>query len=90
MEIFLFHEEPNEEPIQTSKEVPVEEAQIVADHVIAIIGELDALPLAFAASLSLHPTEKDFPRHQLELFEAGEEVGLQKGLRLKVWHRKKY
>jgi hypothetical protein len=79
MEIFLFHEQTNEEAIEASEKVPVEKAEVVADHIISIIGELDALPLALAAPLAFDAAEKDFPRHQLELFEAGEEVGLNRG-----------
>ena len=81
MQVFLFHEQADEEPIEPGVQVPVEEAQIVADDVIAIVGELDALPLAFAAPLALHAAEEDLARDQLELFQAGQELRIEQGWR---------
>ena len=40
--------------------------QIVAGHVIAEVGELDALPLAFATTFPLHATSKYLASHQLQ------------------------
>src|SRR5205807_2183150 len=53
--------------------IPVEKAQIIALDVVAIVGELDALPLALAAPLAFHEAEEDLARNQLELLELGEE-----------------
>ena len=77
MQVFLLHEEAQKEPIETGVEVPVEEAEVVADDVVAVVGELDALALLLAAALALHAAEEDLARDQLELLEAGEEVGLE-------------
>ena len=49
----------DEEPVEPGVEVPVEKAQIVADDIVAIVGELDALALALAARLALHAAEED-------------------------------
>ena len=68
MQVLLFHEEADEQSVEAGEEVPVEEAEVVADDVVAVVGELDALPLALAAALALDPAEEDLPRHQLELF----------------------
>jgi hypothetical protein len=54
------------------KEIPVDEPQVVARDVIPEVGKLDALPLALAAPLPLHPAAEDFPRHQLEPLELGQ------------------
>src|SRR5207247_6594060 len=52
----------------------------------AEVHKLDALPAALAAALALQPAEKDLPRRQLELFELGEELGVEQGLWLRVGH----
>ncbi len=45
VQVFFFHEQADEQTVEPAEEVPVEEAQIVADDVIAIVGEFDALAL---------------------------------------------
>jgi hypothetical protein len=45
MEVFFLHEEAEEQPVEPGVEVPVEETQVVADDVIAVVGELDGLSL---------------------------------------------
>jgi len=54
MEIFLFQKHLEEELLQTRVSVPVDESQIVARHIVAEVGEFDALALARAASLAFH------------------------------------
>ena len=53
MEVFLFEKEFDEEAVEAGVDVPVEEAEVVADGVVSVLGELDGLasPLgaAFAA-----------------------------------------
>ncbi len=82
MEVFLLHEEPDEQAVEPGVQVPVEEAQVVADDVVAVVGELDALPLALAAPLALHAAQENLARHQLELFEPGQELRVEQG---KLW-----
>src|SRR5262245_56439448 len=86
MQVFLFHEEPDEKTIQPGEQVPIQKAKVIADDIVAIVGELDALALAFAAPLPFEPAEKDLPRHQLKLLESSEEFGTQQGLRLGFGH----
>ena len=81
VQVLLFHEQADEQAVEPGEEVPVEEAQVVADDVIAVVGELDALPLALAAPFALHPAEEDLARHQLELFETGQELRIEQRLR---------
>src|SRR5947209_2967026 len=88
MQVFLLHEEADEQAVEAGVEVPVEEAEVVADDVVAVVGELDALPLALAAALALHAAHKDLARHQLELFEPGQELGFQERFRLRLGHRR--
>ncbi len=59
VQVFLFHEQANEKAFEPGEQVPVEKAQIVADDVIAIVGELDALALLLAAALALHAAEEN-------------------------------
>ena len=74
MQILFFHEEADEEAIQPGEQVPVKKAEVVADDVIAVVGELDALTFALAAPLAFEPAEKNLPRYQLELLQPSEEV----------------
>ena len=67
-------------------QVPVEEAQIVADDVIAIVGELDALPLALGATFALHTAHEDLARHQFELFELGKKLRIEQRFVLRLGH----
>jgi hypothetical protein len=75
MQIFLFHEEANEKAIQACEQIPIEKAEIIADNIIAVICELDALSFALATAFTFKSAEKDFPRYKLELLEASEKFG---------------
>src|SRR5262245_54973763 len=86
VQVLLLHEEAQEQLVEAGVEVPVEEAEVVADDVVAVVGELDALPLLLAAPLALHAAHEDFPRHQLQLFEPGQEFGVEQGLGLGFGH----
>src|SRR3954467_3351683 len=88
MQVLLLQEQAEEEAVESGVEVPVEEAEVVADDVVAVVGELDALPLALAAPLALHPAEEDLARHQLELFEPGQELRVEQGLGRGIGHGK--
>src|SRR5262249_49753491 len=83
---FLLHEEPDKELVQPGEQVPVKEAKIVTDDVVAIVGEFDALSLALAAAFALHPAEEDFPRDQFELLQPGQEFRVEQRWRLRVRH----
>ena len=63
VEIFLLHEEPNEELVEPGEQVPIEKSQIVADGVIAVVGEFDRLALALAEPVTLHSAAEDLPRN---------------------------
>ena len=52
---------------------PIDEAQVVARHVVAEVGELHALAFARAAAFAFHPAAKNLPAHQLEFFQLGQE-----------------
>src|SRR5262249_21791151 len=84
MHFLFFEKQPQEKTIQPREQVPVEEAKVVADDVVAKVHELDALPAALAAPLALHAAEKNLPRHQLELLQASEELRVEQGLWLRV------
>ena len=80
VQVFLFQEQADEELVEAGEQVPVEEAQVVADDVVVVVGELDALALALRAPFALHPAEEDLARDQLELFEPGQEFGSSSGV----------
>src|ERR1043165_4353095 len=69
------------EPVQPAVEVPVEVAEVVARHVIPVVGELDRLPARLAAPLALERAFGAALREQLELLEAPEKFGSQEGCR---------
>ncbi len=88
MEVFFLHEEAEEETVETGVEVPVEEAKVVADDVVLVVGELDALAFLLAAPLALHAAQEDLARHQLQLLQPGEELRVQQGFGHKRIHHK--
>src|SRR5262249_49723357 len=90
VQVFFLHEQAEEEAIKAGVKVPVEEAEVIADDVVAVIGELDRLALALAAPLALHAAEEDLARDQLELLEPGEKVWGEQRLALRVRHGGSY
>ena len=74
MQVFLFEEQAEEEPVEPGEQVPVEEPQVVADGVRPEVGELDPLALALAEPLALHAADEDLLRDQFELLEPAEEL----------------
>ena len=79
MKILLFQVHLQEEFLQAGVGVPIDEPQVVARHVVAEVGELDALALARAAAFAFHPPAKNLPAHKLESFELGQEFGREQG-----------
>ena len=79
MKILLFQEHLQEELLQPRVGVPIDEPQVVARHVVAEVGELDALALPRAAAFAFHPPAENLPAHQLEFFELGQEFGRKQG-----------
>ncbi len=77
MQVLFLHEQAQKQAIEPGVQVPVEEAQVVADDVVAIVGELDALAFAFAAAFPFHPAEENLARHQLQLFQPGQEMRIE-------------
>ena len=75
MQVFFFQEEFDEQPIEPRVEIPIDEPQIVALRVVAIVGELDAATLARTASLPFEPAEKNLAAHQVERLEPGKQFG---------------
>src|SRR2546425_10136739 len=86
MQILFLQEQADEQAVEPAVQVPVKEAQVVANDVIAEVHELDRLPLALALALALQPAEKDLARRQLELLQAVQELRVQQGLCLRIGH----
>ena len=72
-DVLLLDEELHEEALEPGVGVPVELAQVVAGGVVAVVGELNALPSPHAAALTLHPPGGQPARGELELLEAAQE-----------------
>ena len=69
VEVFFFEKQFEEETVESSIEVPVDEPQVVSRDVIAKVGELDALPLPAALAFALEPAAEDFAADELETLE---------------------
>ena len=74
VQILFFQEQLQEQLVQPREQVPVHEPQIVARHVVAEVGELDALPLAAAAPFALHPPAEDLAADQLQTLQLRQEL----------------
>ena len=72
-EVFLLEEQLEEQAVEAGVDVPVDEAEVVADDVVAVVGELDALPAPLAPPLALHLAGQHLARHDVELVEPGHE-----------------
>ena len=74
-QVLFFEEELEEEAFEAGVDVPVDEAEVVADDVVAVVGELHALAPSFAAALALHLAGEDLAADQIELVQPGHELG---------------
>ncbi len=79
VEVFLLEEQLEEQLVEAAVDVPVDVPQVVADGVIAVVGELDRRPPPLAAPLPLHPADEDLTADQLELLQLVEELGVEQG-----------
>jgi hypothetical protein len=60
-DVLLLDEQLDEQPLEAGVDVPVERAQVVAQGVVAVVGELDRLAALDAAPDALHAAA-DGPR----------------------------
>ncbi len=74
VQVFLLEEQLQEELVEPAVDVPVDVPQVVADGVIAMLGELDRRAAALALALALHPADEDLAADQLELLELVQEL----------------
>ena len=74
VQVFLFEEQLQEELVEPAVDVPVDVPQVVADGVVAMLGELDRRPPPLALPLALHPADEDLAADQLELLELVQEL----------------
>ena len=78
MQILFLEKHLQKQAVEPGVAVPVDKSQVVAGHVAAKVGELDALPLARAASLAFQPPAKNLAADQFQPFELRERgVGTQ-------------
>src|SRR4051795_3459139 len=79
VEVFLLEEELQEELVEAAVDVPVDVPEVVADRVVAMVGELDRRAAPLALALPLHPADEDLAADQLELLELVQELGVEQG-----------
>ncbi len=77
MQVFFLQEQLEEQLVESCVEIPVHEPQVVAGHVVAEIGELDALALAATAALPFQSPAEDLAADQLQSLEVRQEVRAQ-------------
>src|SRR5205823_958583 len=61
------------QPIEPAIDVPVDEAKIIANDVVAIVGELDRLTAPLAPALAFELAGEQLAAHDIELIEPGHE-----------------
>ncbi len=76
-QVLLGQEQLQEQLVQPAVDVPVHEAQVVADHVRPVVGELHALPAALGPPLALELALEDLPAEDVQGVQAGDEVAVQ-------------
>ena len=72
-DVLLLDEELDEQLLEAGVEVPVERAQVVAQGVVAIVGELDRLAALDAAPDALHAAVDGLARDQHQALELAQE-----------------
>jgi hypothetical protein len=75
VQVLLFQEHLEEQPVEPGVGVPVDEPQVVAGDVVAEVGELDALPFPPAPPLPFHPPTKDLAADQLHRLQLRQQLG---------------
>ena len=74
VQVFLLEEQLQEQLVEPAVDVPVDVPQVVAERVVAMLGELDRRAPALALSLAFHPADEDPAADQLELLELVQEL----------------
>ena len=77
IEILLLFEKLDEEPIKAPIDVPIDGTQIVAGGVVSIIREFQAGADLAGAALGAMRASEELLREEVELFEFGEEGGIE-------------
>src|SRR5205807_1861854 len=73
--VLLFEKQLEKQAVEAGVDVPVDEAKVIADDVIAIVGEFDRLATALGAAFAFHLAEQELTAHDVELIEARHELG---------------
>ena len=96
-QVLLLQEHLQEELVQPGIDVPVHEPQVVAVHVVAVVGELHRDPPLLAAPLALELAGEDLAAHDVDPVELGHQLAVDKlidtpgsgpGSHAKVGHRR--
>ena len=71
MEVLFLEEELDEELLESGVDVPVQEAEVVADAVVAEVRELGGLASTFGETLAAQLTSEDLLAGEGELVDPG-------------------
>ena len=74
VQVFFFEKQLHEQLIEPREDVPIDEPEIVSLDVVAVVGELDATPLARAAAFASYVPLKNLAAHEVERFELRKHV----------------
>ncbi len=77
--VLFLDEELDEELLETGVDVPVERAQVVAQRVVAIVGELDRDAALGAPADALHAASHGLARDEHQAFELAQERFVEDG-----------
>ena len=72
-DVLLLDEELDEQPLEPGVDVPVELAQVVAEGVVAVVGELDRLAALDAPPAALEPAADGRAHQQQQALELAQE-----------------
>ena len=72
-DVLFLDEELDEQLLEPGVDVPVELAQVVAEGVVAVVGELDRLAALDAPAAALEPAADRRPHQQQQAFELAQE-----------------
>ena len=77
VQVFLFEEQLEKEPVEPDVDIPVDRAYIVARRIIAMIGELGRHSALLRAPLAFDRAGEYLLRHEREAFDPPDEFRLQ-------------
>ena len=79
-QVFFVFQQLDERAFQPGVDIPVELAEVIARHIVAVIGEFDAVAALDGAAVAFHGAHAHLAGDQHQRFEAATERLGQKGV----------